>query len=146
MPAQTAENRLHSILAAGTYAIITMASESGHSLLTIETPVASCAARGRGETAIKEIVVVGHRHGSRKRSETISSCYPENAPRHFPTTFRTAPSLKRRNCTSALRRACARRIRNKPGAGPKVPGTPRRDFTASDFANGRQRPHSMSAG
>jgi hypothetical protein len=37
MPAQTAENRLHSILLAGTYVIITMASESGHSLLTIGT-------------------------------------------------------------------------------------------------------------
>jgi len=34
------KNRLHSILAAGAYAIVTMASESGHSLLTIETPVA----------------------------------------------------------------------------------------------------------
>jgi hypothetical protein len=50
VPAQTAENRLHSILVAGTYAIVTMASESGHSLLTIETPLASCAARGSGDS------------------------------------------------------------------------------------------------
>jgi hypothetical protein len=47
MPAQTAENRLHSILGAGTYAIITMASESGHSLLTIETRFEGEWASGR---------------------------------------------------------------------------------------------------
>jgi hypothetical protein len=56
MPAQTAENRLHSILVAGTYAIITMASESGHSLLTIETrfEVEWASRRNRAKPAARE--------------------------------------------------------------------------------------------